>query len=370
MANEPTLLPPTSDEGLIASLTATTHDTAPRVVYDISPATIWRVLLTLAGLWFLWHILPVLILIVLSLMLVATFNPLVSRLQVRMRRTWAIAGVISGVVLLFLGTLALMIPPLILQSYTLIERAPEYTKQLQGMLAEHGINVDVQRKVTEITGNFKDSTPELMRIMSHLVSGLTAFATVAILTIYLLIEGPQVGSNLMRLLPRRDRLRARKLVIDIGVKVGGYMRGQLVTSAIAGVFSFVTVWALGIPAALALGAWAAVADAIPLIGSLIALVPALLLAFTVSPGKAVAVTVAYLIYNQVESHVIGPKIYGNTLGLSLSVIVISLLIGVELMGMMGALLALPVAAAIPSVIAYIQDWQETHSPADPESVLP
>ncbi len=358
-------IPPSSD-GLIASLTSHEPDSVRRVAFDITPASIWRVLLTLAALWFVLHILPVVILMVLSLMLVATFNPLVSRLQVRMRRSWAIVGVVSGVVLLFLGTLAVLIPPFVYQSYKLIENAPDYTRQLQALLARQHIRVNVGAQVDEIIGNFRSATPELMRVLSHIVSLLTAFATVAILTIYLLIEGPQVGTNLLRLLPRADRLRTRKLVIEIGTKVGDYMRGQLITSAIAGGFSFVVLWAAGIPAALALGAWAAIADAIPLVGSLIALLPAALLALTLSPGKAGFVIVAYLIYNQLESHIIGPKIYGNTLGLSLSVIVISLLIGVELMGMMGALIALPVAAAIPSVIAFIQEWQEAHHPPETE----
>ena len=174
----------------------------------------------------------------------------------------------------------------------------------------------------------------------------------------------------MRLLPRKERLGARKLVTQIGIQVGGYMRGQLITSALAGIFSFVTLWLVGVPEALALGALAAIADAIPIIGLLIALLPAALMALTLSPAKAGIVIVAYLIYHQLESHLIGPKVYGNTLGLSLSVIVISIMIGVELMGMLGAVLALPVAAAIPTIIAYIQEWQESHSASDTATSLP
>jgi len=113
--------------------------------------------------------------------------------------------------------------------------------------------------------------------------------------------------------------------------------------------------------ALALAAIAAVADAVPIIGVLIALLPATLMALTVSLAKAEIVVAAYLIYHQFESHLIGPRVYGQALGLRLSVVVISVLIGVELMGILGAVLALPVAAAIPSVIAYIQEYPERHS---------
>ncbi len=241
---------------------------------------------------------------------------------------------------------------------------------IQKLLAQHHVHVNIQKQVEQFSGKLTESTPEMMNIVSGVVGGIAAFATVGILTIYLLIEGPQVGTAFMRLLPRKDRLRARKLVMEIGAQVGGYMRGQLITSVLAGVFSFVTCWAVGVPAALALGALAAIADAIPLIGLLVALVPAALLALTVSPSKAGIVVVAYLFYHQLEDHFIAPKVYGAALGLSLSIIVISILIGVELMGMLGAVLALPVAAAIPSVIAFIQEWQETHSAPETEPHLP
>lgn len=228
------------------------------------------------------------------------------------------------------------------------------------------MHYDIQKQVEQFSGKMTEATPEMMSIVTSVINVVAAFATVGILTIYLLIEGPEVGTALMRLLPRKDRLRARQLVMEIGGQVGGYMRGQLITSALAGLFSFVTLWIAGVPAALALGALAAIADAIPLIGLLVALVPAALLALTVSPAKAGIVIVAYLVYHQVEDHFIAPKVYGAALGLSLSIIVISILIGVELMGMLGAVLALPVAAAIPSIIAFIQEWQETHSAPETE----
>jgi predicted PurR-regulated permease PerM len=360
---------PTSD-GLIASLTSSSPDNSNHITYDIAPAAIFKILFTIAAVWLLIRIFPVLILIVFSLMLVATFNPLVRGLQARMRRSWAIVGVVTGLVVIFLGTLALLIPALISQGEMLYQHAPQYAQQLQEILATHHIHIKVQQQVERLMGDSNSATPEVINVLSRVVDGITAFATVGILTIYLLIEGPQVGLSLMRLLPRKERLAARKLVMEIGLQVGGYMRGQIITSALAGLFSFVTLWLAGVPGALALGALAAIADAIPLIGVLIALLPAALFALTVSAAKAGIVIVAYLLYHQLEDYLIAPKVYGSALGLSLSVIVISLLIGVELLGIVGAVLALPVAAAVPTIIAYIQSWQESHSPADPEAHLP
>ncbi len=370
VANEATSGPRFDNDGLIASLTPPVQGKSHRITYDIAPAAIFKVVGTVAAIWLLIHIFPVIILIALSLMLVATFNPLVRKLQARLGRSWAIVGLVTTLVITFMGALALMIPPLISQGLNVVQRAPQYCRQIETAFAAHHIHIHVQQQVEQLLRGTDSSGPELVAVVFGLAGGVTAFVTVAILTIYLLIEGPQVGLGLMRLLPRKERLLVRELVSQIGIQVGGYMRGQLITSAMAGVFSGVTLWALGVPAALALGALAAIADAVPIVGLLVAVAPAALMALTLSPTKAAIVVAAYLIYHQLESHLFAPRVYGNTLGLSLSAIVISILIGVELMGLMGAVLALPVAAAIPAILAYIQKWHEQHQAPDPESHLP
>jgi predicted PurR-regulated permease PerM len=345
------------DAGTVRSLEAGEERPAP-VTLDISYGAIAKVVLTIGGILLIVRIWGVLILIILSLMLVATFNPMVRRLEKRLGRSWAITAVVSGVILLFVGSLALLLPPLVGQCVTLVQNAPEYADALQKTLGDYGIRIDLSQQARTLSTKVTGALPQFFGLLSGVLSGLTGLATVIILTVYLLIEGPDVGTSLLRLLPREKRLGARQLVSEIGGQVGGYMRGQLITSAIAGAVSFVILLALGIPNALALGVLAAITDAIPIVGFLLALLPAALIALTVSPVKALIVAVAYLVYNQIEGNVIAPKVYGNALGLSLTVIVISLLIGVELMGMLGALLALPVAAAIPSIAAYIRKWQE------------
>jgi predicted PurR-regulated permease PerM len=351
-------------EGLIASLMAVSPVESQRVSLDIAPAAIFKVLFTLGALWLISRVFPVLILVVLSLMLVATFNPLVRKLQIKLGRSWAILAIVMALVILLLGSLALLIPLMFSQAAMLSKNAPLYAQQIQQTLAHQHINVNVQKQVADWTGKAGDPTPQLVGIFSSVFGVVSGFVTVAILTIYLLIEGPQAATSVLRLLPRKERLPARKLAADIGTHVGGYMRGQLITSALAGGFCFVSLLILEVPAALALAALAALADAIPLIGLLIALVPAAVMALTISPARALIVIVVYLVYHQIEDHYIAPRVYGNALGLSLSVIVISILVSVQLMGMLGALLALPVAAAVPTIIAYIQEWQESHGAPD------
>jgi predicted PurR-regulated permease PerM len=111
----------------------------------------------------------------------------------------------------------------------------------------------------------------------------------------------------------------------------------------------------------------AVADAIPMVGPLIGTVPAVLMALTLGGPTALAVGIGYVIYHQLESHLLVPRIYGNTMKLSPSVIVIAILIGATLMGILGALLALPVAAAVPVVLRFVADWREREGEGEPRS---
>ena len=337
--------------------------------FDVSFAAILKVILAIAAVRLLLVIWPVLLLVVFSLMLVATFNPLVRRLQARLARTWAITLVVTGAVVALVGFLALLLPPLIHQGSSLVERAPEYTASIQEFLDRRGVRLDLQTQIREASGALSEQIPQILGILAGVVSGITGAVTITILTVYLLIEGPEVGRSMLGLLPPERRPGARRLVAHLGTQVGGYMRGQIITSALAGLFTFVLLFALGIPESLALAALCAITDAIPIVGLFLALIPAALLALTLSPVKAGIVVAGYLLYNQLENNYIAPKVYGNTLGLSLSAIMVSILIGVELLGMVGAILALPVAAAIPSILAYVREWQEQKSAA-PEPGLP
>jgi predicted PurR-regulated permease PerM len=214
------------------------------------------------------------------------------------------------------------------------------------------------------------------------VESLAPILTVCVLTIYLLIEGKEVGGRLARLLPRKRRRAARQVVSQLGDQVGGYMRGQMITSALAGLVSLVLLAGVGVQEPIALAVLAAVADAVPVLGLLIAMVPSALVALTLAPSKALLVVVVMLVYHQLEANLIAPRVYGNTMGLSLSTILVSLMIGYQLMGILGMFLALPVAAGLPSVFSLVHEWESEEEPvpnpvgpaedgkiADPEKAL-
>ncbi len=301
---------------------------------------------------------PVFVLVILSVMLVATFNPLVTRLQQRIKRANAISLVVGAVSVATAALLAVIIPPLLRQARGLMIHMPQYLNQMEKTARQWGLKLNLHGSSLDLTHSAANLGPGLLQMVQSIFSGITGVLTVAVLTIYLLIDGQRVATSALGLLPRHHRLAVRQMFGEIGVQVGDYMRGQILTSVLAGVFSYSLLLIFHVPEPLALAFIMAVTDAIPLAGPLIGMVPALLMALTVGTPTAFIVLVAFVLYHQFESHILLPRIYGRTMKLSPSVVVISILIGATLMGIMGALLALPVAAAIPVVLRYIQEWRE------------
>jgi predicted PurR-regulated permease PerM len=182
-----------------------------------------------------------------------------------------------------------------------------------------------------------------------LIGAISNFFIVIVLSIYILVDGERIYEWLVRYLPPKQRDKLDRSIPEVSHVVSGYVAGQLLTSLLFGVFTFLVLTALNVPQALFLAILAAFADAIPIAGVLIATIPAVLLAFSVSLTAALIVFAAYLIYQQVENYVIVPRVYKNTLQISSFAVLISVLIGGELLGIAGVLLALPIAAAIPVI---------------------
>ena len=314
--------------------------------------------LTLVAFRFFSYIWPVIILLTISLMLVATLNPLLKKLQKYIRRSLAISVIVFMAIVSTGGLLVMMFPPLVRQAHHLLIDLPQYLAKIEIAARGIGLKVKLQGSFLDISTRASNLGPESFDMLLAVIGGISAVITVAVLTTYLLIDGSRVGTSVMGMLPRHQRLPMRQMFAEISVQVGDYMRGQIITSAQAGLFSYVFLSIIGVPEPLPLAFLMAVADVIPMAGPLIATIPAFLLALTVGTKTAVIVLIGYLLYHLVESHILVPRIYGSSMKLSPSVILIAIMTGASLMGILGALLALPVAASIPVVFRYIQEWRE------------
>src|SRR5262249_14551705 len=179
--------------------------------------------------------------------------------QARFPRPWALAAVIVGIVLATALLLVIMLPPLVRQGQSLLTHLPAYVRQLDDAAKRHGLPFRVSPLTMNWSERISAMVPQLFNLAMTLLSGITGVLTVAVLTIYLLIDGPRVGKELMRLLPREERLPMRQMLAEIGEQVGAYMRGQLLTSLLAGLFSYGLLLVFRVPEALALAVLMAVA---------------------------------------------------------------------------------------------------------------
>jgi predicted PurR-regulated permease PerM len=181
------------------------------------------------------------------------------------------------------------------------------------------------------------------------LSGLVSMFLTLIVTIYLLLDGKRLYAWLIAYIPRAHRDRMAVTAEEVSEVIYAYVRGQVLTSVLFSVFTGIVLYAFHVPAAIPLAVLAGLCDVIPVVGIIIATVPAVLLAITVSPTAAGAVFALYMLYHLVESYLIVPKIYGNRLRLSTLAVLLALLAGSTLQGVIGAVLVLPLVAAYPII---------------------
>ncbi len=170
------------------------------------------------------------------------------------------------------------------------------------------------------------------------------------LALYMMIDRDRLRGGLYALVPRTQHIRLSRIMLNLETIIGAYIRGQLVTCLLIGAFTFILLTACGVENAMALAVFAAIADVLPYVGAILSIVPAVIAALGHGTTTAVIVLVAMLVYEEFESRVLIPQIYGRALRLPSSVVFFALMVGGTLMGLLGALLALPVAATIMMLI--------------------
>jgi predicted PurR-regulated permease PerM len=182
-----------------------------------------------------------------------------------------------------------------------------------------------------------------------------------VLTFLLLLEGPSLVHSSLRALPAEAGLRVRRLLDDVARSVTGYVIGNVSTSLIAGAVCAVTLLILNVPFAIVFGVWVGLVDFLPLIGGLLAGVPTVAFALLHSPTAGVVTAIVFLVYQQVENHILNPVIMSRTVKLNPLWVILSVVAGAQLAGLVGALLAIPAAGAIQVILRELwEDWRAAH----------
>jgi len=319
--------------------------------FELTLSTMLAVVLVVAGLWLLGRLLPVVLVLITALFIAGTLSPAVEWLVTRsVRRSAAIAIVFTALLLVIVALLALTIPELVAQAQSLVAQEPALRAKVVAFLARSPLTGPLAVWLQKVRFGSWLSNPEALAFSGRLAEGLAYGVGAIFLALYILIDRDRLRGGLFALVPRRHHMRLSRVMLNLETIVGGYIRGQLLTCVLLATFMFILLEACGVPNALALAAFGGVADVLPYIGALLTIVPAVVAALGRGPAIVTIVLVAMLAYEEFESRVLVPVVYGRALRLPSSIVLFSLMVGATLMGIGGALLALPVAAAIQMLI--------------------
>jgi predicted PurR-regulated permease PerM len=313
----------------------------------------------------IWIARHVLTWVLISLFLALALNPAVEWFMRHgvPRRGWAAALTYFLTLAFFVAIGFTFVPTLVSQVNDFVHKLPDYVHDVthgRGRLGfletKYHIEERVEKAVktggaTKVLG----LSGVALSVAKGVINIVVASITIAFMTFFMLLEGPAWTERFFNLLPERSRPRWRAVGHDIYRTVGGYITGNLLISLIAGGLTTLVLLVLGVPYAVALGLIVAILDLIPLAGATIAGILIGVVAFLHSITAGIIVVVFFIVYQQIENHILQPVIYGRTVQLSPLAVLISILIGAELAGVLGALAAIPVAGSIQVLIV---DWRK------------
>jgi predicted PurR-regulated permease PerM len=302
------------------------------------------------GLSLLWILQGILLLIIASFVLAIGFQPAIAWFEKRgLRRGLGLALVLMGFLLVFGGLFALALPLIIGQVGEMLEELPALIERLQGgdgLIARIAGMIDVE----QITAEGTSDPMAAVEVVGSVAGFAFNFLTVLLVTPYFAMAMPAIKRWLVRLLRpvhREDFLRVLGESTDL---MANFIVGNLIVSVIAGVVTWVGLTLLGVPYALALAAWVAITDVIPVLGALLGAAGVAAVAIVQSPETLLWSMILLFAYQQVENFLIAPRVMNKAVDLSPATVIIALMVGGSLAGLVGALLALPLAALIKIVI--------------------
>lgn len=319
---------------------------------ESSTKIILKVVFVVLALAFLWTVREIIVLFLLAVVFASAMEPLADYLHAR-KIPRGVSVLAVYVVVLGLAGLVVssIIPPVVEQFKLLALNLPDYILQLQEKYPSFAglLGGDNLRNV--VTGFFNSGDQTVVSRTVGVFSGVFAFLTVLVISFYLVVSKEKGMKDFIRtIVPVGKRDLVMGLVVKIQRKMGLWVLGQFILSLVIFVFTFIGLTILGVKYALVLALVAGLLEVVPYIGPTLSAVPALFFAFIQNPALAAGVLILYILIQKSESYVLVPKVMEKTIGTSPLVVVISLLIGFKLAGVVGLLLAVPLAGAIMVVI--------------------
>ncbi len=329
-----------------------------RIEIVVSSRTVLRVLgvafAFIALLYLLYLVRSVLVLVLISTFLAISINPLVTIVErkLRLSRGPAVVLVFLTLLILFGAFLTALLTPLYSEVREFAENVPDYLQQLQDsrlfrdLDREYDILDKLQAQAEDLPARLPDTAGSLLGLAGAVFSAILTFVTVMFLTVFILLELPALGRSILGLLYPDSADRATRIAGDVNVTIARWVAGTLIVASIAGVAMYIACTIMGVPFAIVLALLVAVFDLIPLVGATIGAIVVVAVAFTQGVTEGVVMLIFSLVYQQVENQIIQPIVMKKSVSVSPFIVLTSVLIGSSLLGIVGALLAIPFAGSI------------------------
>ncbi len=335
---------------------------------EIGARTVALVVGAIGGVWVLLRLWPVLLVIVVALMVVGLLSPFITGLERRgLRRGHAIGIVFVGMLVAAGLFVALAVPQFVAEISDIAEQLPKAQAEIAQRLEATKFGAPIAKALNEThSSELMSKAGEIGLAYSSQALEVFAYAVTSLfLALYLIVDRDRMRGTVFALVPRKYHVRVSRVLLGLETIVGGYWRGQIITSVMMTVFTLIVLSVAHVHNAVALSLFAGIVDVLPYVGALLACGPAFFASLSQGTTVALIVLVTLAAYQELESRFIVPRVYGTVLRLPAATVMISLLIGGKLLGILGALLALPVAAGIRMIA---QEWRVELPGDQPEDV--
>lgn len=330
-----------------------------------------KIIVVLIMFYLLSKVTPIYLPIILAIVFAFILNPLAAALarlrlwpRVVLPRSLAVVLAIVVAIGVLTAVVGFIFSPFVSEFNRFVINLPALIQKIQnltGMLEEQANAIDMPANVRSLVDQILSSAASYALALGRRALGATVgFASqvvelvvVPVLTYYFLKDWRELKGSALNALPPDWRDAARLIINEMGLTVSGYIRGQALVSVIMGFLVFAGMYFLGVDYPLVLGLLAALTETIPIIGPIIGAAPAVFLSYLTAPELAVKVIIFFLVIHQLENHIIVPKVMGRSIDLHPVTVIISLLIGGQLMGIVGMILAVPVAALMKVLFRHL-----------------
>ena len=344
---------------------------------------LWTIAMTALAvivLWAAYLVRDVLLLLYISALLAAGFSPIVrlierqKALPIGTRRfpRWLAILILYVFILGSLTAIGFLVfPPMIAQAQQLWDTLPgmfERAQQFlidQGLLSEHLTFRQAVERAPMPGGG--EAVGTVVGAVTGVAGGIVGLLTILILTFYFLVESGTLRRNMLQLFPRRNRARVDAVSREMTGKISAWLSGQLLLGGVIGATSAIGLWLMGVPFFYVLALISGVGEMIPVVGPILAAIPAIAVASTVSLQKVLFVIIFFVVQQQFENHVLVPKVMSRQVGVNAVSVIVALLIGGKLLGIPGAILAVPTVAILQVLFTV---WMETREEPEPATRRP